>query len=67
MHSAAPHPESWLYPTRDGFYCEPGGFHIDPVAPVARAIDTHGAGEQGRPGNAAVLATPETVAIKRHR
>jgi putative mRNA 3-end processing factor len=67
MHIAAPRPESWLHPTRDGLYCEPGGFHIDPVRPVPRAVVTHGHGDHARPGNAAVLATPETVAIMRHR
>ena len=67
MHSAAPHPETWLRPTREGLYCEPGGFHIDPVVPVARAVVTHGHGDHARPGNAAVLATPETIAIMRHR
>ncbi len=67
MHIAAPRPETWLRPTRDGLFCEPGGFHIDPVVPVARAVVTHGHGDHARPGNAAVLATPETVAIMRHR
>jgi putative mRNA 3-end processing factor len=67
MHIAAPHPETWLRTTRAGLYCEPGGFYIDPVVPVPRAIVTHGHGDHARPGNAAVLATPETIAIMRHR
>ena len=67
MHIAAPRPETWLRPTPAGLYCEPGGFHIDPAQPVARAVVTHGHGDHARPGNAAVLATPETVAIMRHR
>ena len=67
MHIAAPHPETWLRSTPAGLYCEPGGFHIDPVLPVARAVVTHGHGDHARPGNDAVLAMPETVAIMRHR
>ncbi|MGE0260862.1 MAG: ligase-associated DNA damage response exonuclease [Alphaproteobacteria bacterium] len=67
MHIAAPRPEIWLRPTPAGLYCEPGGFHIDPVGPAARAVVTHGHADHARPGNKGVLATPETVAIMRHR
>jgi putative mRNA 3-end processing factor len=65
--SAISAPASWLKASRDGLCCEPGGFHIDPLRPVERAIVTHGHGDHARPGNAHVLATPETVAIMRHR
>jgi putative mRNA 3-end processing factor len=58
---------SWLYPTSNGLYCEPGNFWIDPVRPVARAVITHGHGDHARPGHGAVLASPETVAIMRQR
>src|ERR1700674_5464499 len=61
------HPESWLRTTPAGLYCEPGGFHIDPVRPVARAVVTHGHGDHARPGNDHVLATAETIAIMRQR
>ena len=67
MHIAAPRPDTCLRTTRAGLYCEPGGFYIDPVVPVPRAVVTHGHGDHARPGNAAVLATPETIAIMRHR
>jgi putative mRNA 3-end processing factor len=67
MHIAAPRPETWLRATRAGLYCEPGGFYIDPVVPVPRAVITHGHSDHARPGNAAVLAIPETIAIMRHR
>jgi putative mRNA 3-end processing factor len=60
-------PESWLRVTPAGLYCEPGGFHIDPAQPVPRAVITHGHGDHARPGNGAVLATPETLAIMRSR
>jgi putative mRNA 3-end processing factor len=65
--SRAPHPETWLRVTPEGLYCVPGGFHIDPVRPVARAVVTHGHSDHARPGHDAVLATPETLAIMRAR
>ncbi|WP_181699954.1 ligase-associated DNA damage response exonuclease [Chthonobacter albigriseus] len=46
-----------------GLYCAAGGFHIDPVRPVARAVVTHGHSDHARSGHRAVLATPETIAI----
>lgn len=49
--------------TPEGLYCPPGGFHIDPVRPVARALVTHGHADHARPGHGAVLATSETLAI----
>jgi putative mRNA 3-end processing factor len=62
-----PHPETWLRVTPEGLHCLPGGFTIDPVRPVGRAVITHGHGDHARPGHAAVLATPETLAIMRAR
>jgi putative mRNA 3-end processing factor len=56
-------PEHWLKPTAAGLYCEPGRFHIDPAAPVARAVITHGHADHARAGHDHVLATPETAAI----
>jgi putative mRNA 3-end processing factor len=67
MQAAASHPAIWLRTTPAGLYCEPGGFHIDPTAPVARAIVTHGHSDHARAGNANVLATAETLAIMRQR
>jgi len=49
--------------TPQGLYCPPGDFHIDPVAPVPRAIITHGHSDHARSGHGAVLTTPETLAI----
>jgi len=63
----SPHPRDWLRVTPDGLLCEPGGFHIDPVRPVARAVVTHGHADHARPDHGAVLATPETLAIMRAR
>ena len=58
-----PHPETWLKVLPDGLFCEPGGFHIDPVRAVARAIITHAHSDHARPGHDAVLASPETLAL----
>lgn len=46
-----------------GLYCKPGGFHVDPMRPVARAIVTHGHSDHARPGHGVVAATEETLAI----
>lgn len=60
-------PETWLYPTSAGLYCEPGGFYIDPHRPVDRAVITHGHGDHARAGHDAVLATAETIEIMKVR
>ena len=60
-------PETWLKVTPRGLYCAPGDFYIDPHRPVGRAVVTHGHADHARPGNRAVLATPETLAIMRKR
>jgi putative mRNA 3-end processing factor len=54
---------SLLVPRPEGLFCPPGGFYIDPVRPVARALITHGHSDHARPGHGAVLATAETLAI----
>ena len=59
--------ETWLRVTPEGLYCAAGGFHIDPVRPVERAVITHGHSDHARAGHGAVLATPETLAIMRAR
>ncbi|MBV9656415.1 MAG: ligase-associated DNA damage response exonuclease [Acetobacteraceae bacterium] len=62
-----PHPETWLKPTPSGLCCAPGGFHIDPVRPVERAIITHAHSDHARPGHSSVLASPATLALMRAR
>jgi putative mRNA 3-end processing factor len=47
----------------EGLYCAEGDFYIDPVRPVSRAVITHGHADHARAGHAAVLATPQTLAI----
>jgi putative mRNA 3-end processing factor len=60
-------PDDLLTPTPAGLCCRPGGFHIDPVRPVARALITHGHSDHARAGHGAVLATAETLDIMRLR
>ncbi len=59
--------EELLRPTPAGLCCPPGGFHIDPVRPVARALITHAHSDHARSGHGAVLATPETIDLMRLR
>ena len=60
-------PESWVKVTPQGLYVEPGDFYVDPVRSVEKALITHGHADHARPGNEAVLATPETLGIMRAR
>ena len=56
-----------LTSTSAGLYCQAGDFHIDPPAPVARALVTHAHADHARPGHGAVLATAETLDLMRLR
>jgi putative mRNA 3-end processing factor len=60
-------PEDILVSTPSGVCCRPGGFHIDPTQPVAKALITHGHSDHARSGHGAVLATQETLDIMRLR
>ena len=60
-------PQDILLPTAAGLCCKPGGFHIDPVRAVERAVITHGHSDHARPGHGAVLATQETLDMMRLR
>ena len=62
-----PHPDTWLRVLPAGLFCEPGGFFIDPLRAVDRAVITHAHGDHARPGHAHVLASAETLAIMRAR
>ncbi|HUN43441.1 MAG TPA: ligase-associated DNA damage response exonuclease [Acetobacteraceae bacterium] len=65
--TAVPHPATWLKVLPEGLYCEPGGFFIDPVRAVDRAVITHAHSDHARPGHRSVLATPDTLALMRAR
>ena len=60
-------PHDLLTPMPAGLCCKPGGFHVDPVRPVERAVITHGHSDHARPGHGAVLATQETLDLMRLR
>jgi putative mRNA 3-end processing factor len=64
---SAMRPEEILSPTPAGLCCRPGGFHIDPMRPVERALITHGHSDHARAGHGAVLATAETLDLMRLR
>ena len=52
-----------LTPRQEGLCCPPGGFFIDPVRPVERALITHAHSDHAVAGHGAVLATRETLDI----
>lgn len=52
-----------LQTTPEGLFCPAGGFHIDPVRPVAKALITHGHADHARAGHGAVMATQQTLEI----
>jgi len=60
-------PQDLLVSTAAGLCCPPGGFHIDPLRPVERALITHGHSDHARPGHGAVLATQATLDLMRLR
>jgi putative mRNA 3-end processing factor len=60
-------PQDILIPVPAGLCCKPGGFHVDPVRPVERAVITHGHSDHARAGHGAVLATQQTLDIMRLR
>src|SRR5262245_46907160 len=60
-------PQDLLVPTPAGRCCACGGFHIDPVRSVERALITHGHSDHARPGHRAVLATQATLDFMRLR
>jgi putative mRNA 3-end processing factor len=60
-------PHDLLRPTPAGLCSPPGGFHIDPLRPVDKALITHGHSDHARSGHGAVLATQETLDFMRLR
>lgn len=56
-----------LHATAHGLYCAAGDFHIDPWAPVSRAVVTHAHGDHLAWGCAAYLVAQDGVEIARAR
>ena len=59
--------DKWLKVTKEGLYCEPGNFFIDPMWPVNNAVVTHGHADHARSGHHNLYATPPTGAIMKTR
>jgi putative mRNA 3-end processing factor len=53
--------------TPEGFYCEPGGFHLDPWRPVERAVITHAHPDRLVAGCGAYLAARPGLPLLRAR
>ncbi len=50
---------------KEGLYCVPGRFYIDPWQPVERAIITHAHADHARPGHRHYLAAlPGSIILK---
>jgi putative mRNA 3-end processing factor len=49
----------------NGLWCEVGGFHIDPWAPVDRALITHAHSDHARPGSTRYLCVRECEPLLR--
>lgn len=65
--TARPLPDDVLIPTPAGLYCPSGGFYIDPMRRVDRAVITHAHSDHARRGMGQYLATPGTAAALRLR
>ena len=44
-------PDRILRNTEHGLYCVPGGFYVDPLKPVSRAVISHAHSDHARPGS----------------
>ena len=53
--------------TPQGLFCARGGFHVDPWAPVSRAVLTHAHADHAREGSEAYLCAAPGLPIVRHR
>ena len=58
---------NWLIKKKEGLYCIPGDFYIDPLYPVEKALITHAHTDHARPNNHFILGTKETVEIMKIR
>ena len=53
--------------TPQGLFCPKGGFHIDPMGRVPRALITHGHSDHATRGMGAYLCTHQALPVIRHR
>ena len=54
---------NWLKKKREGLYCVPGNFFIDPVFPVEKALITHAHTDHARPNNRSIFSSKETLEL----
>ena len=59
--------EDLVVQRKEGLYCPPGDFYIDPWRPVDRAVITHAHGDHSRRGNAHYLAAAPAEGVLRTR
>lgn len=59
--------EDMVVVRKEGLYCVPGDFYIDPWRPVARAVITHAHADHARGGHASYLAAAPGAGILRAR
>ncbi len=58
---------NWIKKKKEGLYCIPGSFYIDPIFPVERALITHAHSDHARPNNKKILCSKETKDIMKLR
>ncbi|MBA2651729.1 MAG: ligase-associated DNA damage response exonuclease [Tatlockia sp.] len=61
------HPRQLLAIKKEGLYCIPGDFYIDPISAVKNAFITHGHSDHASSGHQNVYATSPTVEIMKNR
>jgi len=52
---------------KEGLYCVPGDFYIDPWRPVPRAVITHAHGDHARVGHGHYLAAAPGIGVLKSR
>ena len=58
---------NWLIKKKEGLYCIPGDFFIDPILPVEKALITHAHTDHARPNNKLILSSKETIDLMKLR
>ncbi len=58
---------NWLKKKKEGLYCIPGKFFIDPILPVDKALITHAHADHARPYNKKILSSLETKDLMKIR
>ena len=58
---------NWIKKKKEGLYCIPGDFFIDPILPVEKALITHAHSDHARPNNKYILCSSETKDIMKLR